>query len=243
MKPYIELPSYSIAVGLGWLACVSLAFFRKKRYGFNHRILIIYAVAISVFTILGSKLVFLVTQIPKIIEEFSIYNLIHSFITSGFVYYGGIYGAIFGVIFVSKLLNLGRLQLMNFSAPLFALFHAFGRVGCFLGGCCYGIPYKYGVAMADTPDIKRFPVQLLESLVEFLICGFLLYCEKKKNNLNLMKRYLIIYAIARFGMEFLRGDDLRGIWIAGLSTSQIIALLTVVGCIIHSLVMIRNGKK
>lgn len=242
MKPYIELPSYSIAVGFGWLACVSLAFFRKVKYEYNHRILLIYAVAVAVFTILGSKLVFLVTQTPKIIEEFSIYKLIYSFITSGFVYYGGIYGAIFGVIFVSKMLNLGRLQLMNFSAPLFALFHAFGRVGCFLGGCCYGIPYEYGIAMADTPDIKRFPVQLLESLVEFIICCLLLYCEKKKDNLNLMKMYLIIYAITRFGMEFLRDDDLRGIWIAGLSTSQIIALLTISGCIIHSIVIKKNRK-
>ena len=116
----------------------------------------------------------------------------------------------------------------NLTAPAIALFHTFGRIGCFLGGCCYGIPSAWGVTYRHSPvveanGISRFPVQLVEAawnLILFLLLSRLLRQGKGR----LLPLYLALYAPARFLLEFLRGDSYRGIFF-GLSTSQWISLL------------------
>jgi hypothetical protein len=115
--------------------------------------------------------------------------------------------------------------------------HAFGRIGCFWGGCCYGQPYEpFGVIYpyGSRPfekfgAVPVFPVQLVESLfliLLFLVCIFII----KK---NLIAPYLTSYGIFRFIIEFCRGDD-RGIIInPALSPSQYIsALMVIMGLII-----------
>ena len=227
MLPEIKISTYGIAVVAGLIACISNIVLRKNKYGYNNRVLAVCSGIILCFMALGSKILFFLTQLPLVLKEFSFIKTIEIFITSGFVYYGGFLGALVGIIFAAKLLNIDTLQLMNFCAPLFAVFHAFGRIGCFMAGCCYGIPWKYGFAMIDTPDVNRFPVQLLEAFLEFFLFFLLLHIEKEEKY-DLMKIYMVIYAIMRFFLEYLRGDDIRGIWVLGLSTSQLIALCILV---------------
>ena len=110
------------------------------------------------------------------------------------------------------------------------LFHFFGRIGCFLGGCCFGIPCKIGCTYTMGPieqanGIARFPAQLLEALFNLCLFFLLNYLYKKRKMENaLLYVYLIIYAAGRFFIEFLRGDEYRG-FLFGLSTSQIISIL------------------
>ena len=72
-------------------------------------------------------------------------------------------------------------------------------------------------------EIDRVPVQLIEAAVELLIFIALVIVKKKTKVKDLLQVYLITYAIARFCLEFLRGDVVRGLF-AGLSTSQYISL-------------------
>jgi len=114
------------------------------------------------------------------------------------------------------------------------LCHAFGRVGCFLGGCCYGretnsifgiyypMPHINGAIEVST---KVFPVQIYESLFLFALFA-LVY---KKTN-NAIVKYFFGYGIFRFGIEFLRGDD-RGLTVL-ISPSQWISLLLILSAII-----------
>ena len=107
--------------------------------------------------------------------------------------------------------------------------HAFGRVGCFLVGCCYGHPYDGIFAVTYTRSqfapngVSLFPVQLLEAVLEFLIGIFLLAVGKKWKGMTGLYWYLALYAVCRFLLEFLRADAERGI-VAGLSTSQILSI-------------------
>ena len=88
--------------------------------------------------IVGSKIVFAVTQIPWLIENFSLTNLIMLIPQSGFVFYGGLFGTIFTLLFMTRRDAILRKKVFNVAVPAMPLFHAFGRVGCFLTGCCYG---------------------------------------------------------------------------------------------------------
>lgn len=88
----------------------------------------------------------------------------------------------------------------DYAVPGLCLGIFFGRLGCFFTGCCFG---KYDL-----------PVQLLDAGF-----GLILLFRVRK-----FQDFLIFYSLWRFGLEFLRADESRGIWGLGLSTSQWIAL-------------------
>ena len=124
--------------------------------------------------------------------------------------------------------------------------HAFGRLGCFMAGCCYGIPYHGPGAVVfpensfALPGIRLFPVQLLESgtlLVISLILGIATLRFASEYTIEL---YLILYGIDRFLLEYLRYDSGRGIY-GPFSTSQWISLVAVIAAVV--VMMIRKRKK
>lgn len=235
MIPYIQLtiPTYGIMVALGVFFTLCLAYKRNKLFNFSLKQFSILAVANVIGVITGSKLLFLITKLPKLLTDFSWHNLGHLIITSGFVFYGGLIGTLIASYLCCRIMHIETKKVYNFLTPAFLLFHAFGRVGCFLGGCCYGIECNYGFAMAGT-DERRFPVQLLESALNIILLCWILNKEKKKPKTFLLPYYLGIYAMYRFGLEFLRGDALRGIW-GPFSTSQWISLCMMIIVAIYSI--------
>lgn len=228
-KLTLEYSTYGLSVFVGILVCIVVAGNRKNKYGYNWRVIFVLFAFAAIGMGVGSKVLFFLTQIPDFMSDVSVKTVFKRLLTSGFVYYGGIYGAIVGTYIAIKVLNLKADKTWNFIVPLFVLFHAFGRIGCFMGGCCYGIPWKYGIAMQATSEIPRFPTQLLESAIEFMLFAIMLFKEKKESSKsNFLEFYMMTYAFCRFFVEFLRGDQVRGIWFGGLSTSQYIAIASFV---------------
>ncbi len=193
--------------------------------------------AIGIF--LGGTVLYGLTNIQMLIRLLqnldkaeSVWQVIQALgvIFGGSVYYGGLIGC----LLVSYLyLRRNKLPMGDYSdlgAPLIPLFHTFGRVGCFLSGCCYGIPwahgpvYHYSIA-PDANGVARFPVQLAEAALN-LGLFFLLYSLLRRGKMKgrLLGLYLLIYPTYRFILEFFRGDQYRG-FLLGLSTSQFISIL------------------
>jgi prolipoprotein diacylglyceryltransferase len=137
------------------------------------------------------------------------------------------------------------------AAPI-ALAHAFGRLGCFLGGCCFGAvtdsplavrfpqwsaAYRQhrtehtdalrdqAQAMGDQLSLPVHPTQLYEVGANLLIFAILFFVVRKSKRFHghVFGVMLTLYAVARFSIEFFRADA-RGEWLLGLSTSQLIAL-------------------
>ena len=145
---------------------------------------------------------------------------------SGLTFYGGLLGG--SLIALPGCLVLGKkdklsLTLLDILAVCVMIGHSIGRIGCFLGGCCYGratsgflgIPYPI-----KGEWVRVYPVQFYESI--FL---FLLFLFSYRHISNSLERYLIGYGIFRFLIEFLRGDD-RGVqWV--LSPSQWLSILLI----------------
>lgn len=127
---------------------------------------------------------------------------------------------------------------MDFVVPGFALFHAFGRIGCFMSGCCYGLRLQKQFAFLGI-HLNYFPLQLVESIFEFIMFFVL---SKRVREGKILNRYLISYSIFRFINEFFRGDAVRGVWF-GISTSQIISLLIIIAIAISYIDSNRSCKK
>lgn len=189
--------------------------------------------------IAGGHLMYGLTQIRKIISLIQNFSSVTSFkifaecmviIFGGSVYYGGLIGVlIIGLIFC-RVRKLDTGSYFDIGAMSIALFHTFGRIGCFLGGCCYGIKWENGVVYHYSPveacnGVPRFPVQLVEAVLNLMLFFALYYCHKngffKK---SLMKIYCLVYPTYRFILEYYRADEYRG-FIGKLSTSQIISLV------------------
>ena len=157
-------------------------------------------------------------------------------IFGGGVFYGGLLGGIAaGAIYLKKAaLSAEYADIAITSVPLF---HVFGRIGCFMGGCCYGTesPFGFTYTRALIPEangVSRFPVQLLESFLCLLL--FLVMFRLIKRRLlcgKLLPFYFISYGTIRFLLEFLRGDEIRGRWLF-FSTSQWISIVLIIAGII-----------
>ena len=150
-------------------------------------------------------------------------------IFGGMVFYGGLIGAFLFGSFYIRWRRLDRALYMDQAALFAPLFHAFARVGCFFGGCCYGIPSRIGFCavgntVTDIGKIRRFPVQLLESALNLILAAFIYsLLRRKRLKGRLCYLYLALYAGIRFFDELLRGDAVRG-FLFGLSTSQWISI-------------------
>ena len=160
---------------------------------------------------------------------------------AGGVFYGGFIGAVIGcALYMRKAPELKFWSIADVAAPAIALGQSIGRVGCFAAGCDYGKPADLPWAVTFTSEyahkyigvplhVALHPSQLYESGASFLIFLLLLWIYRKKSfNGQVFCSYLVGYGIARFLLEFLRGDLGRGFVFGGLlSTSQFISLLIV----------------
>lgn len=223
-----EIPSYTLMVILGYLSGFAVAWKRKARYGLMPTELVgIYALG-GAGAFLGGKAFFIIQGIPQFLEEHAQTGI--SFGTyateAGFVFYGGLIGALLCIALAAKLCHLQVWDTMNCLLPSLPLGQAFGRVGCFLVGCCYGMPCSFGFLMdpgatSSPQGIRLFPIQLVESATCLAIFILLLQVDKRQNRppTCLLGIYLLCYGAARFVIEFFRYDSVRG-FIGPLSVSQ-----------------------
>ncbi len=221
------LSTYAVAAAVALLVALLYNYFRLDKLELSFKEFILFGISCAVFAVPFAKITFSIGYIPVV--GFSFYNLFYYTINGGIVFYGGIFGVIVGIIVMSRILHKNSKFLLDEISISFPLFHAIARVGCLLGGCCYGIPWAWGIRMVESPDIVRFPVQIAESVCNLAIFILLTIRAKKKGNRSgSFSIYMVLYAICRFILEFFRGDADRGVWFWGLSTSQFIAFGTLI---------------
>lgn len=152
---------------------------------------------------------------------------------SGGIWYFGFIGGFAWFCFRTARLGMKTLDALDHLLPTVALGHAFGRVGCFLAGCCWGAPCDAPWAVTFPAEAGRHtgvpvnvalhPVQLYEAFAEVaLFVALAWYLLRRRRFLGeVTLLYLGLYAIVRFSLEFVRADW-RGA-IGWLSTSQLVA--------------------
>ena len=168
--------------------------------------------------------------------------------TSGFVFYGGLIGALLCALLAKKIHKIDVAALLRSCIFFLPLAHGFGRIGCFLGGCCYGIPYDGWLAVTFPDDVgipeplTRFPVQLVESALLICLAIVLFILAYRGKDRRTISIYLIAYAIIRFVLEYLRADAARGSFLF-LSTSQWISILIVIAVPAYLIIQGTQAKR
>ena len=234
-----EFSAYMITALIGYLVVIYTMFKLaiKNKLDEYHILYMLLFAAIGI--LLGGHILYGITNFDLIINMFKNIGEISSFkefmdnltvIFGGSVFYGGMLGAVVISYIYLKRNNLNMGRYFSLAIMAIPLFHFFGRVGCFLSGCCYGVEWQHGItyhhALVDSANgVPRFPVQLVEAVFNLVLFFVLLHIyNKSKHKAKTVYLYFIAYPVCRFILEFLRGDEYRG-FLFGLSTSQKISII------------------
>jgi phosphatidylglycerol---prolipoprotein diacylglyceryl transferase len=232
-----QLPTYGVLLASALIAALYTVVRLGRREGLDTGRLVDFSTWIIVTALLGAKVLMILT-------EWSFYSAhpgqIFSMATleAGGVFYGGFIAATVFAIWYIRTYKLQFWRVFDIYAPAIALGQSIGRLGCFSAGCDYGVPShsfwavtfssEFSHQMTGVPlGIPLFPWQIVASITMLCIFGILIWRYRHKSrDGEIFLLYIVLYAIARFSLEFLRGDPDRGfVFNHLLSTSQFIALL------------------
>lgn len=229
------LHTYGVLIVTSFLAGLWVTARQARQDGMDPARTMDLAVWVLISGMLGSKLFMLVVESPQ-------YSLrpsgLLSIAQSGGVFYGGLIVGTMTAFWYARRHSLPAWRAADALGPAMAIGSAIGRLGCLAAGCCHGRPTDvpwavsfsdpYSALHQETPlNTPLHPTQLYESLATLAMFAFLLALSKRKRfEGQVILTYFAAYSVARFLIEFFRGDAARGtIFEGALSTSQLVAVL------------------
>jgi phosphatidylglycerol:prolipoprotein diacylglycerol transferase len=230
-----NMPTYGLLVSLGVLIGLWISVRNSQKQGINPDNAWNLGIIVVMCGIIGAKVLYIIVDWGEYAahpgEIFSLNTL-----QAGGVFSGGLIGAFAAAAWYIHRHRMPALATCDAFAPGLALGHAIGRVGCFAAGCCFGKPtdHFWGVTftspiaheLVGTPIGEALqPTQLFESAVElanFFLLAWLL--KRKKFDGEVIGTYFFLYGIARFFLEYLRGDPGRGDVFGIITGTQLVAL-------------------
>lgn len=237
---HLRLPTYGFLVALalvvGWIWVAR----RARTRGMD-----VDAVMSAVFWAIlgglaGGKLGLLVVDAGYYLEDLS--RLASAdFVQAAGVVWTAILGGLAGLVVATRVSGVPLGEMVDLAAIPLPVCQAIGRLGCLAAGCCYGgtCAQPWGISYHSVEAHVRtgvplgtalHPAPLYEALWSVLVVlPLLLLVERRRRTPGeAAAAFLVLYGVGRFGVEFFRGDDVRGLWLGGaLSTSQVLSLAIV----------------
>jgi len=158
----------------------------------------------------------------------------------GFVFYRDVICIFVALALTLRWLHQPVLPYLDVTIAGAGLFHAWGRIGCFLAGCCYGRPCRLGIRYTrahaemgfplQLTGVRLFPIQAVESAWILFLATAATWIMTIRHSVpgSAFATYVAGYAIGRFFFEFARGDADRP-YFRGFSQPQWISLLLTLG--------------
>lgn len=229
----VDLPGYSLMILTGlltgnliiWLLC-------RKCYRMNYEDFLLLEAYTFLGAMVGAKgLYFFVARNQIQWDRFFEPEYFSGLMTGGFVFYGGLIAGFAVFLLAGRLHKIDTKAYIRKFLFVVPYVHGFGRLGCYMAGCCYGKPWNgpLGVVFPEASlapsHIALFPVQLVEAILLFLLAAVLMIWSGKFKKTSVpVLIYFCCYGVIRFILEYFRYDDAeRGkFWI--FSTSQWVSL-------------------
>lgn len=228
----LEIRWYGVMAALGFLSAYFIIYLNRKRAGMNSD-QVASLLFVSIICGIGGARIFYVIRFwnqfrGNLLEIFRIDH-------GGLVFYGGFFLVIAALFIFCHKNKLNLPAVLDIIAPGLAIGHAFGRIGCFLNGCCYGKPTQcfLGVTYPENSapgqhyhELTLHPVQLYEATANVVFFLILLFMMKRVKRGQLMSIYIFGYGTLRFCDEFFRGDH-TNLWFGTLTQAQVTGLILI----------------
>ena len=222
---FLHLRTYGACMATGFLICWWLIEKLGRRKDLSNLLL-----ALMVSGVVGSRIAYVIEHWQS---EFAANPAqIIRVDQGGLMFYGGLILAIV-VFFVWCIVKKEHpLALGDLLCTVIPLGHAFGRIGCFFYGCCYGRDSDAWCAVTfpmGSPSwfehgrrmVSVLPTQLFEAAALLALFAILVFVYRRAR-CHTAGLYLMGYAVIRFGMEYLRGDPRAAV--GPFSISQTISI-------------------
>ncbi len=218
----VTLHTYGLAMALAFVAAGLYVRHECVRRGIGAEAAIDFVLAAAVGGIVGARLAYVVAHwsyfLAQPVEILKVDQ-------GGLVFYGGLAGGALAVLALVVRKGLSIPLVADAAAPGVAIGAAIGRVGCFANGCCYGRATTswFGITFPEPLGGPRLPTQVVDGLYNlglFALLAFLAHRYRLKPGF-IFWLYAALYALLRFGIEFMRENSLL---FAGLSGAQLISI-------------------
>ena len=202
----IHLYSYGLLVAVGVLCAVMLLRKNAKIISINPDLIVDLAIVVVLSGFTGAR-IFYIAQFWEYFRSSPLDML--KIWEGGIILYGGVIGGLIGFFVFTRIKRLSFLSTLDLFVPAIALAQGFGRIGCFLNGCCFGKathwPWAVSFPFLDHPV---HPTQLYESIFDFCLAALLLFLFHRRLKTGTVAAvYFVLYPAARFFLEFVRGDN------------------------------------
>ena len=220
----LTVHGYGLMIGLGVVASLLISWHRARVRGLDEDMVSSLTILVVILGFAGGKLFFLLTH-----WSFFTADPLAALGSEGFVVYGGILTGFLTAWLYVRRKKQSFLRWTDLLLPGVSTAQGFGRIGCFLAGCCYGLPtdsclgVTFPAGSFAPAGVPLWPTQLFSAVGNFMIAGFLLLLDRKQHREGALTGwYLLLYSVGRFLIEYLRNDD-RGS-VGFLSASQFFSL-------------------
>lgn len=206
----LEIHTYGVLVAAGFLLGITTAAKRAKAEGIDPERINDLGVWLIVAGMAGGKLFHIIFFWNEFIDGWRAAGI--ASLREGFVFYGGFICASLATVVYTRLKKLSLAKVLDAFAPSAALGHAFGRLGCFFEGCCYGkaCTLPWAVKFPGNHVMHGIPVhptQLYEVAGNLAIfAGLGVFYRRKRFDGQIFWLYVLSYGVLRFVIEFCRGD-------------------------------------
>lgn len=236
---FFSISTFQVILIISFYVCYVYLLFTKPYNWLYRRDYIHMMVWTLVSGAIGGKLLSAFTLYIQDNSKSFFYYIVHG----GSVFYGILVTGFCVAYIISKKYEIDFCRYVSEIAEVLPLGQAIGRIGCFVNGCCYGKEYDGPLGVmypVGEEKIRVFPTWFVESFVCLML--FIFFRKKRfEQSRYMFLFYFVIYGSYRFLIEFLRGDDIRGVY-GVISTSQIISIILVLCSIIYLILMHKGAE-
>ena len=219
---YFTIHSYGFMISLAILFSAFFLLREASKAGYNPDHILEAVIVLGISGLIGSRILY-------VLLNFGYYSAnwvqILNLRVGGLSFYGAIIFGLAALIVWCRFRKLKILELADFFSPYLMFGYAFGRIGCFLNGCCFGkiSSLPFALPAASTDNLLRHPVQLYAAVLALIFFAVILYLKKYAfYDGYVFTLLLLFYGILRFSTGFFRYD---AVMIYGLSPAQIFSLI------------------
>lgn len=241
-----SVPTHGLGIAVAALLAILLTRRQAKLSGINPELVLDFATYALIAGVLGARIWYVIFSWESYASDpISILRIWEG----GLALQGGLAGGIIAGVWFARKNKLPVWSFADIVAPGLILGMAIGRIGDFMAGDDYGIVseqfgvvYKPGtMAYEANGPVPLFPTALFEAAADLIIMGVVLALRKRKLFDGFLFLFMLItYSVARFFLEFTRGDSLYTFF--DLRTAQVTSIVTIIVALILMYVRIKQTR-